>query len=257
MKKLFFAITALLALVANDLFSQSIAVYFEVIPEHILMQLDPNRRKDMIDMFQAGRPATAKTRFGGTAEVIALTDNYLKIELSKSSMVEMAMLGDTAHYIGVIRTVCAPACDSEIEFYTTTWEPITDINIAKPLLENFLVNKIQPKETWDGGRNINYRERTITEADKQNIKRDHKTVVAETPDSELNNNTSTVTSNEKKRDINEIIDFVPVRYEFIIEEGKPIKQIKASNSIKEMMSDKDFDLIKSKILQSVNINIVD
>ena len=146
--------------------AQSIAVYFESIPEHILIQLDPNRRKDMVDLFMAGKPAVTRTKFGGPAELVSLNEKYLKIEIAENSIIEMALLGDTAQYIGVIKTICAPACDSEIEFYTTTWSPITSISVDKPGLKDFLYNidgygNGPLKPTWDGGNNIKNKNKIV------------------------------------------------------------------------------------------------
>lgn len=117
-----------LSLIAScsALFGQSASVYFEIIPEQHLLQIESNRRKDMLDMKKAGQPAIVPNRLGGTSEMTDLTDKYLRIRTSENGVFEMKLFpyGADEQMIGVIKTTCAPVCDSEIAFYTTTWEPI-------------------------------------------------------------------------------------------------------------------------------------
>lgn len=126
----------LLSLIASctTLLGQSAAVYFEIIPEQHLLQIESNRRKDMLDMKKAGQLARVPNRLGGTSELTDLTDRYLRIETSVNNTFEMKLYpyqnGEQKNeqseeqMIAVIKTTCAPVCDSEISFYTTTWEPL-------------------------------------------------------------------------------------------------------------------------------------
>lgn len=117
-----------LSLIAScsTLFGQSASVYFEIIPEQHLLQIESNRRKDMVDMKKAGQKAVVRNRLGGKSELTHLTDNYLRIQTSDNGVFEMKLFpyGTDEQMIGVIKTTCAPACDSEISFYTTTWQPL-------------------------------------------------------------------------------------------------------------------------------------
>ena len=114
----------LAALIAMPLWvcAQDIAVYFEIIPEEQLMQIDANRRKDMIDLKKAGQPASFPNRLGGVSEMTELTNDYLRIRVSDNSTFEMKLLSINGqdNILAVVRTTCAPACDSEILFYTPT-----------------------------------------------------------------------------------------------------------------------------------------
>ena len=123
--------------------AQSVGVYFEAIPDQNMLQLDANRRKDMLDMKKAGMETPVANRLGGKSEITELTDNYLKIKLSEASNFEMILSGDsTDRHITVIRTVCAPQCDSEISFYTTTWEPIINKEFRKPTINDFIKDSV-------------------------------------------------------------------------------------------------------------------
>ncbi len=258
MKRIIFTLITLISIVGSDLMSQSIEVYFEIIPEHILIQIEPNRRKDMVDLFKSGMPALARTRLGGTAQITDLTDKYIKIKMSDLSSVEMALIGDSSNHIAVIRTVCALACDSEIEFYTTTWEPTSNMSISKPVLDQFLTiatdNKPQlDQHIYETGRNIRNREVSISSEDRN----------SHNPNKELqvttNNSTEPTESPTVKKtstiDIRSIIDFVPVKYEFVTDEIKNIRKIKASNSLEQMLSAEDYEAVKPNLVQSVILDI--
>ncbi|MEG1587515.1 MAG: DUF3256 family protein [Bacteroidales bacterium] len=131
MKKTTLFILSLIAF-CSAVSGQSAAVYFEIIPEQHLLQIESNRRKDMLDMKKAGQKAAVPNRLGGVSEMTDLTDNYLRIQTSENAAFEMKLFPyrENEQMIAVIKTVCAPVCDSEISFYTTTWE-------ALPLADHF------------------------------------------------------------------------------------------------------------------------
>lgn len=48
--------------------------------------------------------------------------------------------------VGVINTVCAPACDSRINFYTTDWEDLGTPSLWKvPAVDDFIVPQMSKK----------------------------------------------------------------------------------------------------------------
>lgn len=130
-------------------FSQSAAVYFEIIPEQHLLQIESNRRKDMVDMLKAGHKAEVPNRLGGTSEMTNLTDDYVRIQVSESGSFEMKLIPQKngEMMIAVIKTTCAPARDSEISFYTTTWEllPLKD-HFSEPRRINFFNEPSERKD---------------------------------------------------------------------------------------------------------------
>lgn len=152
MRQFLFIIGALFSL-ALPVGAQNISRYFEVIPDEHLIQVDINRRKDMIDLKQAGREAVVQNKLGGTSELLELTDNYLKLRVSESSTLEMKLLPgpENEDVIGLIKTTCAPACDSEILFYNTSWQriPVQDL-LTKPVRADFFVERTAAnKELFD------------------------------------------------------------------------------------------------------------
>lgn len=81
-------------------------------------------REDFGDFLASNMKAEVKNRFGNTSEMLKLTDNYLKLKISKVSMAEMKLLplNDSVKVICVVHTFEGPASDSSISFYDTSWK---------------------------------------------------------------------------------------------------------------------------------------
>ena len=136
------SLTALLPLCAQDIES-----LFYNVPEGLIVQIEPNRRRDMIDMIKAGRTATFPNKLGGVSTMTQFNNTYIKIEVSQSSTIDFKLLPVTVskdsigYIIGVSRTVCAPACDSDIYFYSTDWKRLnTEKYFTEPRIDNYFVN---------------------------------------------------------------------------------------------------------------------
>ena len=125
-------------------FAQDIESLFYNIPEGLIMQVEPNRRRDMVDMIKDGRTATFPNRLGGRSTMTDFTDTYIKIDLSGSSSIELKLLpykqykDSTEYIIAVSKTTCAPACDSELSFYDMHWKRLkTNHFFEAPNVGNF------------------------------------------------------------------------------------------------------------------------
>ena len=63
------------------------------------------------------------------------------MQMSAQSTWQMKVLAlnDSTNVICTVSTVCAPACDSSIHFYTDDWKPLTtSLFITLPLMDDFL-----------------------------------------------------------------------------------------------------------------------
>lgn len=138
--------------------AQRVASFFVIMPDELLPQLETNRRKDLVDFAKLGRNDKVENRFGGESEILELSDDFLSVRLSDQSSIQLKLLNvdDTTTWIAVIRTVCAPACDSNIRFYDTTWKERPSQPVWKAPAENdfFLVSgdslPVQEKEAGYG-----------------------------------------------------------------------------------------------------------
>jgi hypothetical protein len=68
----------------------------------------------------------------GNIERINYTDDFLKIKTSSRGTLQIKLLPliNNTKIVCVVKTVCGQACDSQIQFYSTEWNPIE----SEPLL---------------------------------------------------------------------------------------------------------------------------
>lgn len=96
---------------------------FIAMPDSVAPLLTKVNREDCVDFLASNMKAEVKNRFGKVSELKRLTDDYLFLQTTASSSMEMKLLpvNDSVKVICVVRTVCAPACDSDVRFYDTRW----------------------------------------------------------------------------------------------------------------------------------------
>jgi hypothetical protein len=106
-------------MVAQDMKSVFIAM-----PDSIVPLLTQVNKEDCVDFLDSNMKAEVTTRFGGTAEMKVLTEDYVFLQTTPSSTLEMKLLpvNDSTKVVCMVKTVCASACDSEIHFYTSDWK---------------------------------------------------------------------------------------------------------------------------------------
>ena len=112
--------------------AQDMKTVFVAMPDSIVPLLTKVNREDCIDFLDSNMKAVVKNRFGNVAEMKVLTDDFVEIEPSGASSMQVRMLpagGDTL--LCVVNTVKAEAADSRISFYTKGWEKVP----AKGLFE--------------------------------------------------------------------------------------------------------------------------
>lgn len=104
-------------------FAQDMKSVFVSMPDSVAPLLTKVNKEDCVDFLAYDMKAEVKNRFGGTTELKVLTDDYLFLQITKSSSMEMKLLpvNDSTKVVCMVKTVCAPACDSEIYFYASDW----------------------------------------------------------------------------------------------------------------------------------------
>lgn len=134
-------LTLLLCLSAAGLQAQSMAALFTSMPNHFIPQLESAWRKDLVDLHQTGKEATLKNTMNGTSSLLALTDNYLKIQTTERSQVEIRLLPlvNLTNIICVVTTVYAPVGDSKVAFYTTEWKPLEASTMFTPTSPDWFI----------------------------------------------------------------------------------------------------------------------
>lgn len=136
--------------------AQEAKTYFKNIPDSICPLLTSVNRADFIDFLDSKMKAEVTNRFGGKSEMTMLSPDYINIQMSPQSTWQMKLLAtsDSTQIICTVSTVCAPACDSDVHFYTTGWEelPATPF-LTLPTMKDFLSlpDSMQNYEVRDAG----------------------------------------------------------------------------------------------------------
>ena len=137
---LLFAVLPIQGQTAGDLFVK--------LPDPAFLPLTVSDRMDLIDLYKAGQRATVKSRLDDSCSILRMTDDYLQIQSGKTTM-ELFLLPmvNDSKIAGLIQTVCAPACDSYIEFYTTSWKKLkTSLFITFADKYSFLKEGVNPDD---------------------------------------------------------------------------------------------------------------
>ena len=99
---------------------------FNQIPDSICQILTNVNRADCIDFLESNMRAIVTNRFNTKSEMTDLSADYIRIKLTEKSSWQMKVLpvNDSTQVICTIHTFAAPAKDSKIRFYDSTWKEL-------------------------------------------------------------------------------------------------------------------------------------
>lgn len=125
----------MLAVGLMDVKAQEMDAVFVAMPDSYIPQLESAWRKDLIDLYHSGKEAKLKNTMDGFSTLQKLTDDYMFLQVTERSTVEMKLLplvNDT--YVAcMIKTVYGPIPDSQITFFTTEWKPLDASELFTPV----------------------------------------------------------------------------------------------------------------------------
>ena len=106
--------------------AQEAKTCFKNMPDSICPLLSAVNRADFIDFLESKMKAEVTNSFGGKSEMTELSPDYIHVKMTPQSSWQMKLLpiNDSTKVICVVTTVCAPACDSHVKFYTTDWKEL-------------------------------------------------------------------------------------------------------------------------------------
>jgi hypothetical protein len=108
--------------------TQSIETWFVNMPDVLNPTLTRQNRLELLEYHKAGRGDSITNRFGNQAylQTLDTLHQQIMVKNTPSSTFEMKILylEDNTEVLGIIRTVCAPVCLSNVEFYDTAWNVI-------------------------------------------------------------------------------------------------------------------------------------
>lgn|SRR5574344_2139927 len=135
MKMKRFVILASLALIfALPISAKSVKDMWISMPDSFIGYLTENQRLELVEFVNMGLESSLKNSLGGTTRMDTLTANYLKVNLSEASTLEMKMLptnGDSI--LCMVRTFSGPEKESEVSFFHQDWSS-AEVNYKVPAL---------------------------------------------------------------------------------------------------------------------------
>lgn len=125
--------------------AQDLKTLFVALPDSLSPLLTEVNRADFGDFLESGMKAEVKNRFGNMSEMTRLTSDYLFLKMTSTSTLELKLLplSDSVKVICAVSTYSAPAADSRIAFYDTSWHklPLSDF-LRLPQEDEFYLNPV-------------------------------------------------------------------------------------------------------------------
>ena len=116
---------------------------FVKMPDDIIIQLEEAWRKDLVDLYKSGKPATLENTMQGKSTLLNLTVDYLLLQSTEHSSVELKLLPlvNNTFIICMVETVYAPVADSRVSFYTTEWQSLAADGLYTPVTEDLFLKE--------------------------------------------------------------------------------------------------------------------
>lgn len=133
--------------------AQQAKTFFTNMPDSLSPLLTAVNRADCIDFLESKMKAEVTNRFGGKSEMTELAPDYIRVQMTPQSSWQMKLLAvnDSTKLICTVSTACAPACDSDIHFYTTDWKelPAASYLSALPVMDDFIMAAPDTVDIYD------------------------------------------------------------------------------------------------------------
>jgi len=115
--------------------AQKMEDIFIKMPDDLLVQLEEAWRKDLVALFKSGKPAVVENTMMGKSILNKLTDDYLLLQSTERSSVEMRLLPlvNNTRIICMIQTIYGPVADSRVSFFTTEWQRLPSDDLFAPV----------------------------------------------------------------------------------------------------------------------------
>lgn len=119
------------------------ASLFAAMPDQNIPQLENAWRKDLIDLYNSGKEAKLKNNMNGFSVLKQLTGDYLLLESTERTTVEMKLLPlvNNTNILCVVTTLSAPVADSRVDFYTTDWQPLATSDLFTPATADWFIKE--------------------------------------------------------------------------------------------------------------------
>ena len=145
MRKFLFALC--LVVFSTELSAQTMRRIWIQMPDSIVPYLTESNRTELADYVTMEMESAVRNLLKDTTRITVLLDNYVDVELSSSSRLQIKLLpwaGDRSVAVDsilcVVTTYRGPSAESKIAFYSRLWEPL---RIASPVASTGFTDAIE------------------------------------------------------------------------------------------------------------------
>lgn len=149
MKRILFSI--LLSVFALGVGAQEMDALFVSMPDSNIPQLENAWRKDLVDLYKSGKEAKLKNTMNGFSTLKKLTSDYLLLEVTERSRIEIKLLPlvNNTNVVCFVRTVSGPVADSRVDFFTTEWVPLDASDLFTPVSADWFIKEDADRGSTD------------------------------------------------------------------------------------------------------------
>jgi len=142
----------LLLFFCQGLFSQTIDKVYVKMPDILNPILSGKNRLELVEYYKSHQSDSITNRFQNQTHLVLLDElnRHIVVKNTTSTTfdIKILTLEDSTLAIGIIRTVCAPVCQSTIEFYDTAWNRI-QLKFTMPKAIEWVNEKSIPADKID------------------------------------------------------------------------------------------------------------
>lgn len=133
--KRFIILLAISVLSLSVLSAQDIKAVFTNLPEEIIFGLTAEQKNKLASNPQDSVVIVDDSSIYEEIMRTSISDDYIAIKTSDVGSVQIKLLPlvNDSKVICVVRTACKDICDSQVNFYTTNWDPIEKTSLLPSL----------------------------------------------------------------------------------------------------------------------------
>ena len=126
-----------------DMTKTAAAEFFNRAPVDVATGLSPVSRLDMIDYFTHGSSVKSENRLGRKCALKSISDNMIVWQDDDSVSTAIVVLPESNTsrpdtLLLVIRTIASPVADSELSYYSSGWQKLSDRSFPRPVLTDWV-----------------------------------------------------------------------------------------------------------------------
>lgn len=142
-------VTLLICVFALGMNAQDMTSVFTAMPDQYIPQLEHAWRKDLVDLYTSGKESRLKNTMNGFSTLKKLTSDYLLLQATERSTIEMKLLPlvNNTNVICMVKTVNGPVADSQVDFFTTEWEPLAASDLFTPVSADWFMKEDADKNS--------------------------------------------------------------------------------------------------------------